>query len=84
MSDDNKDFHPKQIEMLREFLSNDELYEGFVSSNQWYSNDVFELDLREDITSWLNRGFYLNRDGFWSKETLNDLRDFYIDFKKLK
>jgi len=80
----NKKFHPNQIKMLGEFYSNDELYDYYMMTNDYYDPNQSVRDLREDLGSWLNKGFYDDDDGFWSKEILNDLRDCYMEYKELK
>ena len=71
-----KKFHPKQIEIFNEYLTNEDLYTSFWISNGFYSL-CEEEDLRLDILDWLEFGEY-DDELTWMVDMLDELKEYYI------
>ena len=74
-----KEFNSTQIEMLEEYLTNEDLYTSFRIGNGFYSTCEVD-DLRIDISDWLNVGEY-DTDLTWMVSMLDELTDYYIRYK---
>ena len=74
-----KEFNTTQIEMLEEYLTNEDLYTSFRIGNGFYSL-CEEEDLRLDILDWLEVGEY-DTDLTWMMDILDELKDYYIRYK---